>query len=242
MTRLAGAWRNLGAEQRLAGYAALGLLVSMLLPWYEKKTTGVIRGHLENAPPDNLSAFQVFSFVEAAVLLVAAGVLWLLFTRGERRAFHLPGGDGNVILAAGLWAALLFFWRLFDKPSAGGGPQLNATIGIQWGFLVAFVAAGALAFAGSRVRAAHRPEPPNPIAQPEPGSPRRGSWHPTSAPGRDGSASARGARTRPERSRSPARSRSRSTHRRRPTACSEIDFDVDPAIGENRTLNDRDRD
>lgn len=165
MTRVAGAWRNLGAEQRLAGYAALGLLVSMLLPWYEKNTVNR-RG--SGFISDNLSAFQDFSFVEAAVLLVSIGVLWLLFTRGERRAFHLPGGDGNVIFAAGLWAALLFFWRLFDRPTATGD---GTTIGIQWGFLVAFVAAGALAFAGSRVRAAHRPEPPNPIARPEPGSP-----------------------------------------------------------------------
>jgi len=42
------------------------------------------------------------------------------------------------------------------------------TIGIQWGFLVAFVAAGFLAYAGARLRAAHRPEPPlpEPVAPP----------------------------------------------------------------------------
>jgi hypothetical protein len=35
----------------------------------------------------NLNAFQVFSFVEAAVLLVAAAVLFLLFERAEGRDF-----------------------------------------------------------------------------------------------------------------------------------------------------------
>ena len=63
-----------------------------------------------------MNAFQVFSFVEAAVLLVAVAVLYLLFARGERRSFQLPGGDGGVVLAAGLWAALLLVLRLFDKP------------------------------------------------------------------------------------------------------------------------------
>ena len=35
-------------------------------------------------------------------------------------------------------------------------------MGIQWGFIVALAAAAALVAAGARVRAAHRPEPPNP--------------------------------------------------------------------------------
>jgi hypothetical protein len=168
VSRVIAAWRNLGREQRLAAFAAGGLLLTMFLPWYEKKTTAVLRGKLVNAPADNLGAFQVFSFVEAAVLLVSLGVLVLLFQRGERKAFHLPGGDGTVIFAAGLWTSFLFFWRLFDKPDASGQ---GTTIGIQWGFLLAFVASGGLAYAGWRIRAAHRPEPPNPVAAPEPGAP-----------------------------------------------------------------------
>ncbi len=35
----------------------------------------------------------------------------------------------------------------------------SGTVGVQWGFFVAFIAAGLLALAGSRVRAAHHPEP-----------------------------------------------------------------------------------
>jgi hypothetical protein len=76
-------------------------------------------------------------------------VLALLFTRAERREFELPGGDGTVILGAGLWAALLIFWRVFDRPDVAGAAS---TVGIQWGFFVAFVAAGALASAGWRMR------------------------------------------------------------------------------------------
>ncbi len=61
-----------------------------------------------------------------------------------------------MIFAAGLWATLLIFYRVFDRPDISGD---GGTVGIQWGFFVAFVAAGALAVAGQRIRAAGRPEP-----------------------------------------------------------------------------------
>jgi hypothetical protein len=108
-----------------------------------------------------LSAFGVFSFVEAAILLVAAGVLYLIWARSQQKAFHLPGGDGTVIMVAGGWAFALLVWRLFDKPDVD---DPGATVGIGWGIFVALIAAGATAAAGARVRAAHRPEPPNPAA------------------------------------------------------------------------------
>jgi hypothetical protein len=154
------AFRALPAEMQQAAGAAAALALTMLLPWYEKSffdTTG------PQARPQsaNLSAFGVFSFVEAAVLLVAAGVLYLIWARSQQKAFHLPGGDGTVIMVAGAWAVLLLVWRLFDKPDVS---DPGATVGIQWGVFVALVAAGALTAAGARVRAAHRPEPPNPMA------------------------------------------------------------------------------
>ena len=160
LRRLRSAWRELDGDQRLAGLAALALLATMFLPWYQK--SAVVE---KNLASDNLSAFGVFSFVEAAVFLVALGVFLLLFARGERRAFHLPGGDGTVIFGAGLWAGLLLLWRVFDRPDVEGQ---GATIGITWGFFFAFLAAAALAAAGWKIRAAHRPEPPLPKADEPP--------------------------------------------------------------------------
>jgi hypothetical protein len=150
--------RALPAELRLAGAAAGALALSLILPWYQKSY--VPQGSRSFAQED-LSALQAFTWVEAAVLLVAGGVLFLVWARSQRRAFHLPGGDGAIITLAGGWAALLLVWRLFDKPGVRGP---GATMGIQWGIFGALLAAGALVAAGARVRAAHRPEPPNPAA------------------------------------------------------------------------------
>jgi len=154
VTRLRSAGSKLDGDQRFAAGAAAALLATMFLPWYEKSV--VIAGSRDFAT-DTISAFGAVSFVEAAIFLVSAGVLVLVLTRAEGARFHLPGGDGTVIFAAGLWAAALIFYRVFDRPDVSGA---GGTVGIQWGFFVAFVAAGALAFVGRRIRAAGRPEPP----------------------------------------------------------------------------------
>ncbi len=82
-------WSLLSPEQRVAGFAAVLLIVS---------------------------TFGPFSFVEAAVVLVAVAVLVLLRMRSLGRSFHLPFGDGTVIAAAALWCALLIMVRVLDRP------------------------------------------------------------------------------------------------------------------------------
>ena len=168
-SRLRAALGLLDGDQRFAASAAAVLLGTMFLPWYEKSV--VIPGSKTFAT-DTISAFGAVSFVEAAIFLVATGVLVLVLTRAEGGRYHLPGGDGTVIFVAGLWATLLIFYRVFDRPDVSGE---GGTVGIQWGFFVAFVAAGALAFAGQRMRAAGRPEPP--ARAPRPGRPHLPSAH-----------------------------------------------------------------
>ncbi len=155
---LAHAWGALDRDRRLAAIAAIALFVTMFLPWYQQNAV-VTAAKNQPLISRNLNAFGVFSFVEAAVLLVAVAVLVLLYMRADGRRFQLPGGDGAVVLAAGLWSALLLILRLFDKP---GITQhgVAANVGIQWGIFFALAAAGLLAYAGSRMRAGQRPEPP----------------------------------------------------------------------------------
>ncbi len=171
--RLVRAWRTLPHERRLAAYAAIGLFLSLFLPWYQRQFFVVIGGKIQPAS-DSQTAWGAFSLVEAAILLVAAGVLVLLFQRAEGRAFHLPGGDGGVITAAGVWSAVLIIWRIFDKQGGAAHGQNVTTYGIEWGIFVALAIAIGLILAGSRIRAAHRPEPPLPgdeDPQPSSGAP-----------------------------------------------------------------------
>ena len=75
-------------------------------------------------------------------MLLAFGVLALLFARGEGNRFHLPFGDGTIIAAAGIWAAALIVVRLFDR-SLGRN-------------LLALACAALLFLAGARERASGR--------------------------------------------------------------------------------------
>jgi len=158
MTRLLNAWGALGRDQRLAAMTSLGLFVSMLLPWYSK--TVVVRTRGGGTGSQSLSAFQAFSFVEAAALLVSVGVLAMLFARAEQRDFHMPGGDGTIVMIAGGWVAILIFYRLFDKPGLQGNERIVSTVGVQWGIFVALLLALGLAYAGRRVRLGERDAPP----------------------------------------------------------------------------------
>ena len=151
MSTAADAWRRLPAGYRHAALAAAGLVCALALPFYEKQAFELTDdGRLVSAR-QNLSAYGVVSFVEGAVMLVAAAVLALVVLRARRVEFTLPGGDGSVIAAAGAWALLLLVWRLFDKPDVIGRA---VTVGIQWGWFVAVLIAAALLASGWRLRAA----------------------------------------------------------------------------------------
>lgn len=125
-------FRRLDIEQRVAGVGALLLVVS---------------------------TFGPFSFVEAAMVLTALGILFLLRQRAHRKLFHLPFGDGAVVLAAGLWSALLILTRIFDRP-------LGQSI-------LALGCSALIAAAGLRERS-RRPADDVPERSPAPRRPRRG--------------------------------------------------------------------
>jgi hypothetical protein len=156
--RIGRDWRALTSEQRLAAVAAILLLLSMLLPWYEETGNAIVGGKLERID-DAKSAFGVYSFVEAAIFVVVVGTIALLWARAERKAFHLPGGDGTIIMGAGLWVMFLIFYRQLDKPDGRKEGLIQTSVGVQWGIFIAFLLGALLAYAGYRIRAAHVPEP-----------------------------------------------------------------------------------
>jgi hypothetical protein len=178
LARIGRNWRALSSEQRLASIAAIALLASMLLPWYQETGNAIVNGRLVRID-DSKSAFGVYSFVEAAIFVVVVGVIALMWARAERKAFHLPGGDGTIVMGAGLWVMFLIFYRQLDKPNGRKEGMIQTSIGVQWGIFIAFLLGALLAYAGYRLRAAHVPEPvsedkPSPPPEPEakPAAPR----------------------------------------------------------------------
>ena len=149
MSALQAGWRRLSAGHRHAALAASGLVLALLLPFYDKRAFVVTDDGRLISAQENLSALSVISFVEGAVMLVAAGVLALVALRARGVSFWLPGGDGTLIAAGGAWALLLLVWRLFDKPDVTGRA---VTVGVQWGWFVAVALAAALAASGWRLR------------------------------------------------------------------------------------------
>lgn len=139
--------RHLADARRLATGAGIVLLVSLFLPWYQK-----------NALPEggktfvstNVSGFGSFTWVHAALILVASAVLTLLWMRRTGRRVELPFADGTVIAVAGGWTVVLLIVSLFDRPEATGD---NPSTGLQWGLLIAMAGAGVLLAAGLMMRA-----------------------------------------------------------------------------------------
>ena len=158
------AWRALASEQRIAAVAALALWLTMFLPWYSESPAGAVKKG-ESAVSSTLTAWGAFSWVELGVLAVVIGVLALLFARGERRGFHLPGGDGFAIVVAGVFAAVLVVYGMFDRGSTRTG-TLAITTGDDWGIFFALLAALWLAWSGRAMRRAHRAEPQAAIEEP----------------------------------------------------------------------------
>jgi hypothetical protein len=135
--------RMLDPEQRLAGIAALGLILSLITPWWRDPVFG-------------LSAWGInrVTWIELSLMLVAGSVLLLLLRRAQGHVFHLPLSDGTLATGAGVWACVLVFARLLDPPTrVVGGHTLDYDY--RWGIVFCFAAGLLLAFAGVRGRRRH---------------------------------------------------------------------------------------
>jgi hypothetical protein len=150
--RIRQAFRGLDTEQRLAALAALVVAGSVFLPWWRDPVFGV-----------TYAGVRRLTFLEVALVLVAVGVLALLFSRAEGGTFHLPLSDGTLLAASGVWGAFLVLFRMLDPPTrtiAGASHDY----GLRWGILLALAAAVTLAVAGVQTRRRHHRGQPEAVA------------------------------------------------------------------------------
>ena len=125
----------------MSAVAALTLWITMFLPWYSVTAAKGVAGA-------SLSAWSAFGLVQVLVLAVSLGTLVLLFVRGERRALGDQSADTALLVTIlGSIAALAVFWGIFDRP----GGALAIASGIEWGIVIALLAAIWLAWTGFSV-------------------------------------------------------------------------------------------
>jgi hypothetical protein len=135
-------FRSLDSDERLAGVGALGLLVSLLLPWYGiPGSDGVVKTGLGS-----------FGWIQLAIMVTIGAAFLLLYECSRGRVLPAPFREGTLLAACGGWAAVLVIFRMFDRPGfdVAGLPSPN----LRYGVFLGFAGACLLGFAGLRKRRA----------------------------------------------------------------------------------------
>lgn len=154
-------WHGLSATQQRAGAAAIVLIGTLQAPWYTRTTTQLAASSSEAAntlaqTKQDLSGFEAFSLVEAAVLLVAVAVISLIWARATKKQFSLPLRDGTVVAAAATWICFLVVYRIFDRTDSGTVSDVTMVTAIQWGIFVTLAGSLLLLVTGIDLRNTER--------------------------------------------------------------------------------------
>src|SRR5262245_27883262 len=132
---------RLNAEQRLALFGVAAIGASLFLPWWRSPTN------------DNLvlTGWGDFGPAEAALLVTAGAVLFLLMEVGGGYVPPRPLREWGLLIAGGAWAAVIVGYRMFDRPeftlSDPGQPY-----DLHYGIMVALGGAAMIVASGIRRR------------------------------------------------------------------------------------------
>ena len=137
----------------LAAAAAVLLIVSLFMPWYE-------------ADDGDISGFEALSAIDVLLVLVALVGLALFVLQVTRTSPALPVAFGVLTVTAGFLGTLLVLFRVIDQP---GLTDADVRAGAWFALLsvVALTAGGWLSISDERVRGV--PPQPEPELRPSPG-------------------------------------------------------------------------
>lgn len=132
---------RLSADERLAVAGVAVILASLPLPWWR-------------TPDDDhlvLTGLGDFGFVEAALVLTALMVLLLVLRVGAGHVPPRPLREWGLVMAGGVWSAVIVVYRMFDRPELTlGGADEPYDLG--YGIMLALGGAGLIVAAGLRLR------------------------------------------------------------------------------------------
>jgi hypothetical protein len=143
--------RGLRGDERLAVAGVGVMLFSMPLPWYTVSGSDLVR-----------TGFGSFGWAEGAMLLMGAAVVFLAMQMGGGYSPPRPLSESGLLIAAGIWIALIVAYRMLDRPNLEIDLPLGGDIareyGLGYGLFVALAGAALVIGAGVRARfSASRP-------------------------------------------------------------------------------------
>ena len=142
--------RPLTPAERIVVAGAIVVAASLLLPWYGIPFS---RGL-------SITGVDSFGFADAALLITVAAAVLLVVRDAAGRTLARPLRSAELVVAAGVWAALLTIYLMIDRPDELA--SANA-VSLRFGAFVALGGCIAVVVGGMRLRveqAAQRPSPP----------------------------------------------------------------------------------
>ena len=134
----------MGTMERMAAAGALLCAAATILPWYRAPVGGLVKTGLGS-----------FGFVMAAQLITVGATFFLLLAVGRGRRPPRPFDEGTLLALAGIWAAAMVVYLMFDRPQfqlAG----FDTDYRLAYGIFIALGGAGLLGVMGLRIRSAER--------------------------------------------------------------------------------------
>jgi hypothetical protein len=132
---------TLRPAERIAALGAVAVAGSLLFPWY-----GI---ELELFNGFSQTGLEAFGFGHAALLVTAVASLALIWMCANGYELPRPLGEGALLIAAGIWTALLVTYLAIDRPDEIAGFD---RVRLRYGAFVALGGAAALLLGGVRLR------------------------------------------------------------------------------------------
>jgi hypothetical protein len=145
--------RGLGGNERIAVIGCAVMVLSLLLPWYQSPISNDLV----------LTGIGGFSWAEGALLLIAAATTFLALQGGGGYVPPRPLREWGLFVAAGIWAAAIVVYRMFDRPPFTLGGR-DEPYDLHYAIFVALAGALIIVAAGLRMRPrerAKRPQAPD---------------------------------------------------------------------------------
>jgi protein-S-isoprenylcysteine O-methyltransferase Ste14 len=143
-TRIADALRSLGASERIAGIGALVVLASLLLPWYGLRFLSSL----------SQTGLDAFGFAQTGLVVTAGAALVLIVRCALGYQLPRPLSEGGLLVAAGVWAAVLIAYAMIDRPDDFAPLEIS----LRYGIFVALGGAVAVIVGGLRLHREGRRE------------------------------------------------------------------------------------